>query len=92
MSRSREAPQDRFGRSRRTLSRCRVTTHWQHTEELQVRFPQAKVVDNQLFVADGTIWSSGGMTVCVDVATFLDLWPVMRVLWASFLAESAAMD
>jgi transcriptional regulator GlxA family with amidase domain len=46
----------------------RVTTHWQHTEELQVRFPQAKVVDNQLFVADGTIWSSGGMTVCVDVA------------------------
>lgn len=43
------------------------TTHWNRIEELQRQFPRAKVVTNRLFVEDGPITTSAGMTAGIDL-------------------------
>jgi transcriptional regulator GlxA family with amidase domain len=45
-----------------------VTTHWQHAGELAERFPAAKVVSDQIFVEDGPLWTSAGVTAGIDLA------------------------
>lgn len=45
-----------------------VTTHWQHAAELAERFPAAKVVPDQIFVQDGALWTSAGVTAGIDLA------------------------
>lgn len=45
-----------------------VTTHWQHAAELAERFPAAKVVADQIFVQDGSLWTSAGVTAGIDLA------------------------
>jgi transcriptional regulator GlxA family with amidase domain len=45
-----------------------VTTHWQHAAELAERFPAAKVVPDQIFVQDGSLWTSAGVTAGIDLA------------------------
>lgn len=47
------------------------TTHWKYVETLQRRFPQTKVLENRLFVADGPVTSSAGIVAGVDMT--LDL-------------------
>jgi transcriptional regulator GlxA family with amidase domain len=44
-----------------------VTTHWNFAEALMQRFPHAQVVPDKIFVRDGHVWSSAGMTACVDL-------------------------
>lgn len=44
-----------------------VTTHWGFAEELARQFPRARVVPDRIFVRDGEVWSSAGMTACVDL-------------------------
>ncbi|TPK78143.1 helix-turn-helix domain-containing protein [Mesorhizobium sp. B2-4-17] len=46
----------------------RATTHWRHVNELQHRFPRCAVQADQLFVVDGTFWSSAGMSAATDLA------------------------
>lgn len=46
----------------------RATTHWAHARELQERFPKAKVEMDRIFIADGPIWTSAGMTAGIDLA------------------------
>ena len=46
----------------------RATTHWSLIDELRRRYPVAKVEKDCLFVADGPIWTSAGMTASVDLA------------------------
>jgi transcriptional regulator GlxA family with amidase domain len=46
----------------------RATTHWAHAQELQQRFPKAKVEMDRIFIADGPIWTSAGMTAGIDLA------------------------
>jgi len=43
------------------------TTHWNRIEQLRQRFPRAKVVTNRLFVEDGPITTSAGMTAGIDL-------------------------
>jgi transcriptional regulator GlxA family with amidase domain len=47
------------------------TTHWRVTDELQRRFPTARVLTNRLFVTDGRITSSAGIASGIDMALAL---------------------
>ena len=40
----------------------RATTHWLYANELQRRYPKATVEMDRIFIADGQIWTSAGMT------------------------------
>lgn len=46
----------------------RVTTHWFFAEDLRSRYPKLRVEENRLFVVDGHIWTSAGMTAGIDQA------------------------
>lgn len=75
----REAP----GRCRRVASTClgafvlaeaglldgrRATTHWEGARDLQARFPSVRVEEDRIFIVDGPVWSSAGMTAGIDLA------------------------
>jgi transcriptional regulator GlxA family with amidase domain len=46
----------------------RATTHWSRARELQARFPRVKVEEDRIFIIDGTVWTSAGMTAGIDLA------------------------
>jgi transcriptional regulator GlxA family with amidase domain len=46
----------------------RATTHWRFANELQRRFPRIAVEEDQIFIVDGPIWTSAGMTATIDMA------------------------
>ncbi|WP_322616642.1 GlxA family transcriptional regulator [Pseudomonas sp. BIC9C] len=46
----------------------RATTHWAYARELQERFPAIKVEADRIYVIDGSIWTSAGMTAGIDLA------------------------
>lgn len=46
----------------------RATTHWARTLELQRSYPSVKVEEDRIFVEDGPIWTSAGMTAGIDLA------------------------
>jgi transcriptional regulator GlxA family with amidase domain len=46
----------------------RVTTHWAWAQELGQRFPKVKVEMDRIFITDGPVWSSAGMTAVIDMA------------------------
>lgn len=47
------------------------TTHWHHARDLQRRFPKARMQEDRIFVNDGPIWTSAGMTAGLDLALAL---------------------
>lgn len=49
----------------------RVTTHHLHIEELRERHPQLQVESNRVFVHDGEVWSSAGVSCGIDLALHL---------------------
>ena len=49
----------------------RATTHWMFGKELQERYPKCRVEIGRIFIEDGQIWSSGGMTGGIDLALSL---------------------
>lgn len=78
--------QNTYGKTRRIASICvgafilgeaglldgrRSTTHWLFGKELQLRFPKTRVEIDRIFVGDGPIWSSAGMTAGIDLALHL---------------------
>jgi transcriptional regulator GlxA family with amidase domain len=46
----------------------RATTHWNAARELQARFPNVKVEEDRIFLVDGPVWTSAGMTAGIDLA------------------------
>jgi transcriptional regulator GlxA family with amidase domain len=46
----------------------RATTHWFFARELQKRFPRVKVEEDRIFVVDGPVWTSAGMSAGIDLA------------------------
>src|SRR5476651_1645448 len=46
----------------------RATTHWLFARELQRRFPAIKVEEDRIFIVDGPVWTSAGMSAGVDLA------------------------
>jgi transcriptional regulator GlxA family with amidase domain len=45
-----------------------VTTHWMFARELQAQFPAARVDADRIFINDGPIWTSAGMSTGIDLA------------------------
>jgi transcriptional regulator GlxA family with amidase domain len=45
----------------------RATTHWQYLDVLRQRFPNAHVIDDEIFLRDGPVWTSAGITAGVDL-------------------------
>lgn len=45
-----------------------VTTHWRQVDELQRRYPDVEVKRDPLFVHNGHMWSSAGVTAGIDLA------------------------
>jgi transcriptional regulator GlxA family with amidase domain len=50
------------------LDSRRVTTHWNYTERLAQRFPAATVQTDQIYLEDGKLITSGGITAGIDMA------------------------
>ncbi|MGO4285925.1 GlxA family transcriptional regulator [Bosea sp. TAB14] len=46
----------------------RVTTHWHYADDFRRQFPKAILDENRLFLVDGPIWTSAGMTAGIDQA------------------------
>jgi transcriptional regulator GlxA family with amidase domain len=46
----------------------RATTHWAFARDLQKRFPKVSVEEDRIFITDGPVWTSAGMTAGVDLA------------------------
>lgn len=49
------------------LNNRRATTHWQFAQLLQERYPLVKVDADRIFINDGPIWTSAGMTAGIDL-------------------------
>ena len=49
----------------------RAVTHWSYCAELARRFPAARVESDPIFVRDGSIWTSAGVTAGIDLALAL---------------------
>ncbi|MBD8548586.1 GlxA family transcriptional regulator [Sphingomonas sp. CFBP 8760] len=45
----------------------RATTHWQFAQRLQDRYPKVTVDADRIFINDGAIWTSAGMTAGIDL-------------------------
>ena len=49
----------------------RATTHWRRTRQFLSTFPEVKWEPDRIFVRDGNIWSSAGITAGIDLALAL---------------------
>ena len=46
----------------------RATTHWERTRHFITAYPKVKLEADQIFVRDGNIWSSAGISAGIDLA------------------------
>ena len=94
---------ERAKKARRTASVCtgafllaasgaldgrRAVTHWAFCAELARRFPAVRVESDPIFVQDGPIWTSAGVTSGIDLALALveeDLGRAMALAVARYL-------
>jgi transcriptional regulator GlxA family with amidase domain len=49
----------------------RATTHWDSTDAFARRHPQVRVEPDRIFVRDGDVWTSAGITAGIDLALAL---------------------
>lgn len=49
----------------------RATTHWLLLDQLRALVPRAQVVDEGVYVHDGNVWTSAGITAGIDLALAL---------------------
>jgi transcriptional regulator GlxA family with amidase domain len=66
----------------------RAATHWSYCAELARRFPKVRVESDPIFVRDGPVWSSAGVTAGIDLALALveeDLGPTLALAVARYL-------
>jgi transcriptional regulator GlxA family with amidase domain len=45
----------------------KATTHWSHAKQLQKQFPKIRVEEDRIYVEDGDVWTSAGMTASIDL-------------------------
>jgi transcriptional regulator GlxA family with amidase domain len=50
------------------LNGRRATTHWAFAHELKRRFPEVSVEEDRIYMVDGSVWTSAGMTAAIDLA------------------------
>lgn len=53
------------------LDNRKVTTHWMFCEQLAANYPSLCVEPNRIFVRDGGVYTSGGITAGIDLALML---------------------
>jgi transcriptional regulator GlxA family with amidase domain len=46
----------------------RATTHWDRTADFVTRYPRVKLESDRIFVRDGQLWSSAGISAGIDLA------------------------
>ena len=46
----------------------RATTHWGFARRLKADYPKVKVEEDRIFIIDGPVWTSAGMTAGIDMA------------------------
>ena len=46
----------------------RATTHWAFAREFRSLYPQVTLEDDRIFIIDGPVWTSAGMTAALDLA------------------------
>jgi transcriptional regulator GlxA family with amidase domain len=49
----------------------RATTHWRYAEKLQAMYPAVKVEGDRIFINEGGVWTSAGMTAGIDMTLAL---------------------
>ena len=49
----------------------RATTHWRHAEQLAARYPRVRVEPDRIYLRDGAVWTSAGVTAGMDMALAL---------------------
>jgi transcriptional regulator GlxA family with amidase domain len=49
----------------------RATTHWAHAQSLRDGYPDIQIHEDSIFVNDGPVWTSAGMTAGLDLALAL---------------------
>lgn len=50
------------------LDNRRATTHWAYAKKLRELHPKIEVEEDRIFIVDGQIWTSAGMTAALDMA------------------------
>jgi transcriptional regulator GlxA family with amidase domain len=66
----------------------RAATHWNYCAKLAQRFPAVRVEPDPIFVCDGSVWTSAGVTAGIDLALALveeDLGRSMALAVARYL-------
>jgi transcriptional regulator GlxA family with amidase domain len=53
------------------LNGRRATMHWAHAPSFRVRFPEVTTEEDRIFINDGPIWTSAGMTAGIDLVLAL---------------------
>jgi transcriptional regulator GlxA family with amidase domain len=53
------------------LNGRRAATHWMHCAELGRRYPAIRVESDPIYVRDGGVWTSAGVTAAIDLALAL---------------------
>ena len=46
----------------------RATTHWAHARALQITYRKINVEEDRIFIVEGPVWTSAGMTAGTDLA------------------------
>jgi transcriptional regulator GlxA family with amidase domain len=49
----------------------KATTHWRFASRLQREYSKINVEQDRIFIIDGPVWTSAGMTACIDLALAL---------------------
>lgn len=50
------------------LDHRRATTHWAYAKQLRELHPKIEVEEDRIFIVDGQVWTSAGMTAALDMA------------------------
>lgn len=53
------------------LNGRRATTHWQRAAEFAASFPKVQLETDPIFIRDGSLWTSAGITAGIDLALAL---------------------
>jgi len=53
------------------LDGLRATTHWSRSDDFARRYPKVKLEPDRIFVREGDVWSSAGITAGIDLALAL---------------------
>lgn len=49
----------------------RATTHWSYARQMREDFPNVRVEDDRIFINEGAVWTSAGLTAGLDLAVAL---------------------